>query len=117
MNQNFYWLTLAYTMVWWFAGHQTMHLLLVKSKAVSLNIHLAFLMRITSDFTLYLLIWIAFREPWYLVLLMIAIGFATRLTMIKIEKLMNLESNVTTVSIWGIVAIPILTVVCVGLTL
>jgi hypothetical protein len=116
MKQNFVWLTFTYTIAWWFAGHQTMHLQLIKKNAVSLNIHLAFLMRITSDFTLYLLIWIAYKEPWYSVLLMFAIGFAIRIMMIQVEKLMNLENNQTIVSIWGIVAIPVLTAVCVVLT-
>jgi hypothetical protein len=73
-------------------------------------------MRITSLFTLYLLIWIAFREPWHITLLMFIIGFLIRVTIIEIEKILDLKNNQTTVSLWGIVAIPLLTAVCIGLT-
>jgi hypothetical protein len=116
MKQNFVWLTFTYTIVWWFAGHQTMYLQLIKKNAASLNIHLAFLMRITSNFTLYLLIWIAFKEPWYLVLMMFTTGFLIRILMIQSEKVMGLQTNQTEASLWGIVAIPLLTVVCVSFT-
>jgi hypothetical protein len=116
MTQSFIWLTFTYTMIWWFAGHQTMHLQLVKTNATSLNRHLVFLMRITSLFTLYVLIWIAFSKPWHITLLMFIIGFLIRVTMIEIEKILGLKNNQTTVSLWGIVAIPLLTAVCIGLT-
>ena len=108
-NYSYLILVVLYTFTFYFAMHQSSHLVAVRSDyRVSLNPILSVLMNLERIAGLAFLVWYGYKTVWYYPILLAAIAFPTTLLLKIIERATKLYRIAWAISIMGIVIVPIL---------
>jgi hypothetical protein len=109
ISQSYAALAVICSFVSYFAMHQTSHLAyLGNDPRVRLKPALVLLMRVEKLAGLGVLVWYGYHTVWYYPLILVLVGFVGTFVLKAVEHVLNLQRIAWAISIFGIVAIPVL---------